>query len=106
MELIVLLFFGWCVTSILVNGLIFEDFRNYLIVKSPFFGKLFSCVSCLSVWTGAAILWPCFYFGVIAPIGLDKIPNWMYYFILPFIQSGSSVIAESFIIFLVKGTKK
>jgi len=103
---ITLLFFGWCVTSILVNGSIFDKFRNYLIIRFPFFGKLFSCTMCLGVWIGAAIFWPCLYHGYARYILPEPIPHWISYLMLPALQSGFAVILESIIIFLVKGTPK
>jgi hypothetical protein len=103
---LIFLFFGWCVTSILVNGSIFDKFRNYLIVTSPFFGKLFSCVMCLSVWIGAALFWPLLYNGYASYVFQEPIPHWFSYLMFPFLQSGVSVIIESVIIFFVKGASK
>lgn len=39
-------------TSIIVWGSIFENFRNWIINKSKFFGDLVSCVLCTSTWVG------------------------------------------------------
>jgi len=104
-TILIFLFFGWCLSSVVVNGSIFDEFRNYLLVKAPFFGKLFSCVMCLSVWIGALIFWTGLSVGFIPSIFHQQIPFWINYLLFPFLQSGVSVIIESSIIFLVKGAK-
>ena len=52
MESIILLTIGWSITSILVNGSIFDGLRNYLLVKQPIFAKLLSCMQCSGFWVG------------------------------------------------------
>jgi hypothetical protein len=100
-----MLFTGWCITTIIVNGSIFKGFRNYLIVKSPFFGKLVSCIICLGLWVGAILQGSLLLTGTISPI-LGGQAYWVNYLILPFIQSGFGVLIESFVIFLVKGSSR
>lgn len=39
-------------TSILVWGSIFENVREYIKLKSNFFGDLISCMLCTSTWVG------------------------------------------------------
>jgi hypothetical protein len=39
-------------TSIIVWGSIFENFRNWIKRKSKFFGDLISCTLCTSTWIG------------------------------------------------------
>lgn len=39
-------------TSILVWGSIFEGVREYIKLKSKFFGDLISCTLCTSTWVG------------------------------------------------------
>jgi len=99
---LILIFTAWSATSIIVNGSIFDSFRNYLLVKSPFFGRLVSCVMCLSVWIGAIIFVPALWFDFVPHLSPEGLPDWSSYFILPLITSGVSVLLESFIIFLVK----
>jgi hypothetical protein len=96
------LFFGWCLTSLLVNGSIFDSTRNYLIVMYPFFGKLFSCIQCTGVWVGILIFWPLIYFSdVNLLLGNSDVK----YLIYPVIQSGYGVLLESFVIMMVKNNK-
>ena len=39
-------------TTIIVYGSIFESFRDWVIKKSTFFGKLITCILCTSTWVG------------------------------------------------------
>jgi len=52
METLIFLTIGWSITSILVNGSIFDGLRNYLLVKHPIFAKLLSCMQCSGFWIG------------------------------------------------------
>jgi len=99
---ILYLFLGWSLTSILVNGSIFDQFRNYLLVMYPFFGKLLSCIQCTGVWVGAIIFVPLLAVGEVPYISSYE---WFGYIAYPIIQSGVSVLIESFIIYLVKGSR-
>lgn len=103
MQLILILFIGWCWTTIIVNGAIFDQPRRYFLVKMPFIGKLLSCVQCTGFWVGLVIFSPLLYQDFpefnIYPV------RWANYLIYPALQSGSSVILESFIIWLVKREK-
>lgn len=99
---ILYLFLGWSLTSLIVNGSVFAPFRNYLLVKHPFFGKLTSCIQCTGFWAGAIIFIPL--------LALDEVPyissyKWGGYIAYPIIQSGVALIVESFIIYLVKGSR-
>jgi hypothetical protein len=99
---ILFLFLGWSLTSLIVNGSIFSQFRNYLLVKHPFFGKLVSCIQCTGLWAGAIIFIPL--------LALDEVPyissyKWVGYIAYPIIQSGFAVILESLVIYLVKGSR-
>ena len=99
---IVFLFLGWSLTSLLVNGSIFSPIRNYLLVMYPFFGKLLSCIQCTGLWAGVLIFTPL--------LALDEVPHlssykWIGYIAYPIIQSGFAVILESFVIYLVKGSR-
>ena len=93
------LFLGWCLTSLLVNGSIFDPIRNYLLVMYPFFGKLLSCIQCTGVWVGALIFWPLLYSSNLEP---SFNLGWINYLIYPVIQSGFGVLVESFVIMMVK----
>jgi hypothetical protein len=102
METFILLFLGWALTSLLVNGSIFDPLRNYLLVMYPFFGKLLSCIQCTGVWVGALIFIPL----VASELATNIYPIlWVNYIAYPVIQSGFSVLVESFIIWLVKNSR-
>ena len=99
---ILFLFLGWSLTSLIVNGSIFSQFRNYLLVKYPFFGKLVSCIQCTGLWAGAIIFIPLLALGEVPYISSYQ---WVGYAAYPIIQSGFAVILESLVIYLVKGSR-
>lgn len=41
----------WGLTHILVSSKIMESLRNWLLIKSPFFGDMLNCYQCTSFWT-------------------------------------------------------
>jgi hypothetical protein len=45
-------FIAYGITSIIVWGSIFENFRNWVIKQSKFFGDLIQCTLCTSTWVG------------------------------------------------------
>lgn len=45
------------VTELILNGEIFEKFRELMFKLSNFTGSLVSCGYCLSVWVSASIAW-------------------------------------------------
>jgi hypothetical protein len=101
--ILILLFFGWALTSLLVNGRIFDPIRNYFAIKNPFIFKLLSCIQCTSVWAGALIFYPILF---TSPDQIGFFPLiWLDLIFYPVIQSGVSVFIESIIIWLVKGSK-
>lgn len=51
-PVLVWVFVSYGMTSILVWGSIFENFRNWIKKKSKFFGDLISCTLCTSTWIG------------------------------------------------------
>jgi len=51
-KIFVWILIAYGMTSIVVWGSIFENFRNWVEKRSSFFGKLFTCVLCFSTWTG------------------------------------------------------
>jgi hypothetical protein len=105
MTYILLFLLGWGITSTIINGSIFDGIRNYFMVKSPMLGKLFSCIRCLGFWIGFVIFIPLTHFSIIPPIFPEGIPYFISLFSMPIFQSNFGVIVESFLIFLVKGTK-
>lgn len=48
-------FIGWGITNLLVNGSIFDDIRNYLLVMHPKLGKLLTCMQCSGFWVGVLL---------------------------------------------------
>ena len=105
MTYILLFLLGWGITSTIVNGSIFNGIRNYLLIKSTLLGKLFSCIRCLGFWVGFAIYIPLIHFNFLFPIFPEEIPYFISIFSMPILQSNFGVVMESFLIFLVKGTK-
>ena len=99
MNVLLFLFIGWSLTSLLVNGSIFDPIRNYFLVMYPFIGKLLSCIQCTGTWVGALMFLPLLYLGDMPH--LISYP-WISYIAYPIIQSGFGVVVESTIIFLVK----
>jgi hypothetical protein len=101
MEFIILmLLFGFTITTTVVNGSIFEGFRNWTAVKAPFFYKLLTCVMCFGFWIGALLFWTLTFTGYVGPVG--EMPIWFNLILYPFLQSTSGVFLESVIIFLRK----
>jgi hypothetical protein len=49
----------WGLTHILVSSKIFENFRNWTIIRLPFIGDMLSCYQCTSFWVSLA-LYPMF----------------------------------------------
>jgi len=98
---LILLYVGWSVASLVVNGNIFSGIRNFLLVKIPFLGNLISCVQCLSFWIGAVFVF-LFHKGILPFYFPKEIPLMYGYIFYPFIQSSFSVIMESFLFLLVK----
>lgn len=108
MESITLLIVGWSITSILVNGTIFDRPRAYLQVKHPSLSKLLTCIQCSGFWVGV-------FLGLLTVIELIKNPmdTWflMNYGLVTdfaiclaygFLNSGISVVLDSLIVYLIK----
>lgn len=101
--ILILLFFGWSLTSLLVNGSIFHPIKNYLAVKVPFLYKLLDCIQCTGLWVGALIFYPIL---LMTPDQIGFFPwIWVDFIFYPVIQSGVSVLIESIVIWLVKGSR-
>lgn len=45
----------WGLTHIVVSSKILENFRNWIIIKSQFFGDLLNCYQCFSFWASIAL---------------------------------------------------
>ena len=105
MDYLIYILVGWGLTGILVNGSIFYSLRNYLLVKVPFIGKLFTCVQCSGFWVGILM-------GVLSSIGEISSPFWDYaewpVQILGsgFLISGSSVVINALVFFLLTSNRK
>jgi hypothetical protein len=105
MTYILFFILGWGITSTVINGSIFDKIRNYFIIKYPLIGKLFSCIRCLGFWVGTFMFTPLVHYGVIPPIFPSEVPYLVSLFAMPIFQSNFGVVMESFLIFLVKGTR-
>jgi hypothetical protein len=101
-QIPILLFINWCLTTSVINASILDQIRNYLLVRFPLLGKLISCVRCLGFWIGLSTFSLYTYFGKVD--GILFLPVWANYIIYPFVQSASCVILENFIVFLGKLT--
>ena len=102
-TIIFLLFAGWCVTTTIINGDVFDPIRNYTLVRFPRIAKLFTCIRCLGFWIGFIGFGLLTIFGVIGEVikGVSPLFNLI---VLPFIQSGSCILLESVVVFLHKQT--
>ena len=56
LTFLVFIFAGVGITNLMVNAVIFNKIRDFLSQKSPFLGKLFSCMVCSGFWVGV-LLW-------------------------------------------------
>ena len=103
MDILLLLFCSWAITNVIVNGSILDKFRDYLLIRFNFWGKLFSCMLCMGFWTGLGL----HLFLVVSSktsINIDILlgGNWMDSVIFAFVSSGTCVLLNSFIIYLLK----
>jgi hypothetical protein len=107
MEIIFFLLIGWSITSILVNGSIFDPLRNYLTVKAPFFSKLLTCMQCSGFWVGVILGSLAVTKTIVHPLeSLVKLQQeWIslliYVLAYAFTISGISVIINSILVFLL-----
>lgn len=105
MEDLFYIIIGWSITSILVNGSIFDPLRIYLLVKKPILHKLFSCMQCSGFWVGVII-------GILSTSGviynpLDALFSmetvWVNSIVAVvsygFLNSGISVLVNSLVVF-------
>lgn len=111
MEDFLYLIIGWSITSILVNGTIFDGLRVYLLIKSPILHKLFSCMQCSGFWVGVVL-------GIFSNLRLIYHPlgnlffggEFFSYYLLStlaygFMVSGISVLLNSLIVFFLSAGK-
>lgn len=105
MEDLFYIIIGWSITSILVNGSIFDPLRIYLLVKKPILHKLFSCMQCSGFWVGIIM-------GILSVSGLIYHPLGSLFNIqnpwvgstfslvsYGFLNSGISVLVNSLVVF-------
>tara|TARA_R100000700_G_C3141635_1_gene123283 strand:- start:617 stop:931 length:315 start_codon:yes stop_codon:yes gene_type:complete len=52
MEILIWILAAYGMSNILVYGSIFENLRDWIILKSEFFGDLIQCMMCTSTWVG------------------------------------------------------
>jgi hypothetical protein len=96
--LLFLIFIGWSITNIIVNGDIFDFLRH---PNLGIIARLFSCITCTGFWV-----------GIIESILVINLANFESPLLFNFIYvdiffhgvfiSGSSVVINSFLIYLVK----
>ena len=68
-NLIVFSVICYSISNILVFGSIFVKWRSFWSDHNPsFFGKLFSCPMCLSVWVGFAVSLFFIHMGLLTPM--------------------------------------
>lgn len=92
MDILFFLLVGWSITSILVNGSIFDPLRTYLIVRNPFFSKLLTCMQCSGFWVGVGV-------GSLSTFGIIYHPmSNLFYDDLGWISNLLSIIAYGFLI--------
>lgn len=94
MMLLILLFNAWSITNIIVHGSIFSGVRKWLLLNSPFFGGLVTCVMCASVSVGLFQALILNFFGVSA-VFTDY--PWLDILILTFSSSGFSYLVDMII---------
>jgi len=112
MNITFFLLIGWSITSILVNGSIFDSLRVYLIIKAPFFAKLMTCMQCSGFWVG-------FFIGLLSVSGTIYHPleglfsqdeNYLLHRLAvlsyAFLISGTSVMINAFMISLLSKNSK
>jgi len=105
MGYLIYILVGWGLTGILVNGSILSSVRNFLLVKVPFLGKLFTCVQCSGFWVG-------FLMGILSLLGIISFPfwdcsNWIVQVLgSGFLISGCSVIINAVVFFLLTSNRK
>jgi hypothetical protein len=100
MNFLIYILIGWGITDILVNGSIFNEIRNYFLVKFPSIGKLFSCVQCSGFWVGI-LMGILFYSDFIFP-PFEKSHFISDIFISGALISGSCVIINATIFFFIQ----
>jgi len=52
MDLLLLLTISFSFCYLVVTSYIVAPIRNYFLVKSPYIGKLLSCIQCFGFWSG------------------------------------------------------
>lgn len=98
MILTTFLLLSYGITNIAVFGSIFNGWRNFWVKKSPnFFGKLFSCPMCLSMWVGMILSYIFLVNGWLTPLSNYGVDNmWLTVFLDGAITSGGVWIIHNF----------
>jgi hypothetical protein len=105
MDYLIYILVGWGLTGILVNGSIFSSLRNFFLVKVHFLGKLFTCVQCSGFWVGILM-------GILSFFEIISSPFWdcsqwlVQVLASGFLISGSSVIINAIVFFLLTSNRK
>ena len=105
MDYLIYILVGWGLTGILVNGSIFSSLRNFLLVKVPFLGNLFTCVQCSGFWVGVLM-------GILSLLEIFSSPFWdcsneiVQVLGSGFLISGCSVIINAVVFFLLTSNRK
>jgi hypothetical protein len=98
MPILLFLLTSWGLTHILVKGKIFENQRNWLIIKSQFLEGVLTCHQCCGFWVGM-ILYPFF----------KDLPDCFYLYVdfvfWGFISSGFNSVMNGVIYFLFSNNK-
>lgn len=105
MELIIYILIGWGTTDFLVNGSILDEIRVYFLVKNPIIAKLLSCVRCSGFWVGVLMGLISLAFSEESILPLEPIPA-LSIVASGFLISGSSVIINALMIFLLTSNFK
>ena len=90
MDLLLFLFAGYGITTIIVYGDIFESFRNYLnngqeSVRKNFWGMLINCPMCVGFWIGVLLslffITPSHYLEgcLTQSVNQESIYHWLYF---------------------------
>lgn len=76
MGIFIFLLTCYGITNILVFGSIFEWWRSFWTKFNPsFFGKLFTCPMCLSMWVGSVLSYILIDYDFMTPWSLMTTPN-------------------------------
>ena len=92
-NLLIFILSAWGLTHLIVSGKIFDRIRNWVIIKSVFFGNLISCYQCTGFWSGVLI-------------SLYWTQDPFHILLMSFISSGASSFINSLYVWLNVSIKK